>query len=87
MLCNEEHYRSWPQDVQTAVDTAAREATALQWRLAAAEDAEILAKFDPRHNEIITLTDAEHAAFVSAVQPVLAKYRKLLDPKLFAYLE
>ena len=87
MLCNAEHYRSWPQDVQAAVDAAAREATALQWRLAAAEDAEILAKFDPRHNEIITLTGAEHAAFVDAVQPVLAKYRKLLDPKLFTYLE
>jgi hypothetical protein len=32
------------------------------------------------------LTDAEQAAFVAAVQPVLARYRKQLDPKLFEYL-
>ena len=36
MICNEEHYRNWPPDVQAAVDEAAREATALQRRLAAA---------------------------------------------------
>jgi hypothetical protein len=35
---------------------------------------------------VIHLTAAEHAAFVAAVQPVCAKYRKELDPKLFAYL-
>jgi len=87
MLCNDEHYRSWPPDVQAAVDAAAREATALQRRLAAAEDAEMLARFDPHENEIIQLTDAEHAAFVNAVEPVFAKYRKIMEPKLFAYLE
>jgi len=87
MFCNEEHYRSWPPEVQAAVDAAAREATALQRRLATAEDAEMLARFDPRENEIIQLADAEHAAFVDAVQPVLEKYRKIIDPKLFAYLE
>jgi len=87
MICNDEYYRSWPPEVQAAVDAAAREATALQRRLAAAEDTAVLEKLDPRQNEVIRLTDAEHAAFVDAVQPVLAKYRKELDPKLFAYLE
>ena len=87
MICNKEHYRSWPPEVRAAVDAAAREATALQRRLAAAEDAEVLGKLDPLNNEVIHLTDAERAAFVAAVQPVLAKYQKELDPKLFAYLE
>jgi tripartite ATP-independent transporter DctP family solute receptor len=86
MICNEEHYRSWPPDVQAAVDEAARQATALQLKLAAAEDEEILRKIDPRQNEVIRLTAEEHAAFVAAVQPVLANYRGEFDPKLFAYL-
>src|SRR5919109_298281 len=68
------------------VDSVAWEATAYQHQLAAAEDAEILAKLDPSMNEVIRLTDAERAAFVKASQPVLDKYRKELDPKLFAYL-
>ena len=86
MICNEDHYQSWPPELQAAVNEAAREATVLQRRLAAAEDTEVLAKLDPRANEVIHLTAAEHAAFVDAVQPVCAKYRKELDPKLFAYL-
>lgn len=87
LICNERHYRGWPPDVRAAVDEAARQATALQLKLAAAEDEEILRKFDPRINEVIRLTAAEHAAFVAAVQPVFAKYRGELDPKLFSYLD
>ena len=85
--CNAEHYRSWPRDVQAAVDSAAPEATACQRRLAAAEDTEIMAKLDPAENEVIHLTGAERGAFMKAVQPVLDKYRTQFDPKLFAYLE
>lgn len=87
MAFNEREYQSWPADVRAVVDAAALEATALQHQLAAAEDAEILAKFNPQDNDVISLTAEEHAAFVSAVQPVLAKYRKELGPKLFSYLE
>ena len=83
---NEHAYQSWPADVRAAVDAAALEATTLQHKLAAAEDAAILVKLDPRENEVLRLTDAEHAAFVTEVQPVLAKYRQELDPKLFGYL-
>jgi len=86
MICNAQHYASWPPDVQDAVEEAARQATALQLDLAAAEDAQILAKFDPRRNEVIYLTDAERAAFVAAAQPVLLKYRRELDPQLFAWI-
>ena len=73
--------------MRTAVDSLASEATAYQHQLAAAEDAEILAKLDPSKNEVIRLTDAERSAFVKASQPVLDKHRKALDPKLFDYLE
>ena len=86
LICSKAQYASWPEDVQQAVESAACEATAYQHALAAAEDEEILAQIDPKENEIVRLTAAEHEAFVRAVEPVLAKYRKTLDPELFAYL-
>ena len=86
LACNEVQYQGWPADVRDIVESAAREATALQRRLAAAEDAEVLAKLDPRENEVIRLTPAQRTDFVNAVQPVLAKYRQELGPELFGYL-
>ena len=85
-ICNAKLYESWPGDVRRAVDTAAKEATALQHKLAAEEDDTILAKIDPEENDLIRLTPAEHEAFVAAVAPVLEKHRRELDPKLFEYL-
>lgn len=86
MLCNAERYRSWPADVRSAVDEAAREATAYQHQLAAAEDAAILPRLDPNENEVVQLTAAEHAAFRAAAEPVVAKHRGSLDPELFRLL-
>jgi TRAP-type transport system periplasmic protein len=86
MVCNKEHYEGWPIAVRAAVDAAAAEATVLQRKLAANEDAKVLQKLDAQENEVIHLTDVEHAAFVSAVQPVVDKYRKQIDPKLFKLL-
>jgi TRAP-type C4-dicarboxylate transport system substrate-binding protein len=86
MIANAREYESWPPEVRAAVDEAAPQAIALQRRLAASEDADVLAKLDPRENDVIHLTDAEHAAFVEAAEPVLAKYRRQLDPGLFASL-
>jgi TRAP-type C4-dicarboxylate transport system substrate-binding protein len=86
LICNHALYRAWPPEVQQAVDEAAREATAYQWQLAAAEDAEIMARLDPRENDVIRLTAAERAQFVAAVRPVQDKYRRELDPRLFDWL-
>jgi TRAP-type C4-dicarboxylate transport system substrate-binding protein len=85
-VCNAKLYDSWPADVQQAVERAAREATALQRKLAAQEDEDVLAQIDPRQNEVIQLSPTEHDAFVKAVQPMVARHRKTLDPKLFEYL-
>ena len=87
LACNEALYQSWPEEVRSAVDAAAREATALQRRLAVAQDTQVLEQLDPNDNEVIRLTATEHAAFTAAVQPVLAKYRKKIDPRLFSHLE
>ena len=85
-VCSQAQHETWPREVQQAVELAAREATAYQHQLAAAEDDEILAKIDPGQNEIVRLSAAEHEAFVNAVQPVLEKHKQELDPKLFEYL-
>jgi len=86
MICNAARYNGWPADVRAAVDAAAREATAYQHKLAVEEDEVILARFDPKENEIVRLTPAEQAAFVRAVQPVLDKHRASIDPDLFRTL-
>jgi TRAP-type transport system periplasmic protein len=86
MITSKVRYLAWPEEVRTAVDEAARAASAYQHRLAAAEDDEVMAKLDPTKNEVIRLSAQERAAFVAAVQPVLAKHRGSLDPKLFEYL-
>lgn len=85
-ICKEERYQSWPQDVRAAVDSLGKEATAYQHQLAAAEDAEILAKLASTDVEVVRLNDAERDAFVKASQPVLEKHRKELDAKLFEFL-
>jgi TRAP-type C4-dicarboxylate transport system substrate-binding protein len=87
LVCNTAHYEAWTPEIRAAVDAAAREATTYQRQLAAAEDAEILRKLDPAQNELIRLADAERAAFVRAVEPVLDQYRRAFDPKLFAALQ
>jgi TRAP-type C4-dicarboxylate transport system substrate-binding protein len=87
MICNAGEYQRWPADVRAAVDAAAPQAIALQRRLAASEDQDVLARLDPRENDVVHLTLAEHTAFVDAVRPVLAKYRTRLDPTLFADFE
>jgi len=83
LIGNAAKYTGWPADVQAAVEAAGREATVYQRQLAAAEDAAIMAKLKTEDVEIVTLTPAEHAAFVAALAPMLAKYKRELDPALF----
>lgn len=86
LMCNRAEYDAWPADVQQAVNEAAAEATVLQRRLAAAEDEAMLKRLDPAENEVVTLTAAEHQAFVEAVKPVTDKYRKVLGDEWFGLL-
>ena len=84
---NESVYSGWPAEVRSAVDAAAIEATHYQHELAAAEDAEMMAKLSACDNEVIELTASEHAAFVAALSPLLEKYRRELGPALFRLLD
>jgi TRAP-type C4-dicarboxylate transport system substrate-binding protein len=85
-ICNAARYADWPADVRAAVDEAAPEATRYQRQLAAAEDEAMLKKLKTEDVELITPSAAEHAAFVDALAPMLEKYRRELDPALFALL-
>ena len=84
LVCNAARYRDWPKDVQAAVDVAASDATAYQRQLAAAEDAEILPKLEAAGNEVVRLTDAERAAFLKAVEPVIDRHRARIPFPSFA---
>lgn len=83
-ICNAQQYRSWPREVQDAVEAAAHEATLLQRRLAVSEDEDILRKLDPRENEVVHLSSAEREAFVDAVRPIIARHRGKMDSQLLA---
>jgi TRAP-type C4-dicarboxylate transport system substrate-binding protein len=87
MICAEAAYRSWPADMRAAVDTAAREATTFQHRLALAADDEVLAQVDPAKNAVVHLDARERGRFEAAMQPVLEKYRRHIDPSLFQYMQ
>ena len=86
MIANAAWFAQLSPTVQASIDECATLATAYQHELAAAEDAVILQKIDPRENEIIELSDVERAAFVQALAPVLTKYRAKVDAGLFDML-
>ena len=76
LLCNAAAYDAWPGEIQQAVDAAAAEATASQRRYAAAEDERVLAVLRRAGTDVTTLSSEERAAFVAAVEPILAQQRK-----------
>lgn len=86
VLCHKQTYDDWPADVRAAVDTALVAATATQRQFAAAEETEVIARFDPAENEVITLSEDERAAFVAAVQPVVEATVSRFRDELFEYL-
>jgi TRAP-type transport system periplasmic protein len=86
LLCHAASYHGWPIEVRQAVEAAAREATAAQRALAAAEDGEALAKLERDGTAIVRLTEGDRAAFADAVAPVTAEWRDRLGVRLFDYL-
>ena len=86
MLCHKDTFEAWPVPVRRAVEEAAAQATKVQRRLAAMEDDDILARLDPRENEVVRLSDKERAVFEEAVAPVVARQRERLGGSLFELL-
>lgn len=84
LLCNNEMFESWPQDVRRAVTEAAAVATEAQRKFAGAEDAEVLANLKPEQNDVVHLSEAEVEAFRSVVAPILEKHQQKLGEEIFA---
>ncbi len=85
-IFNAQSFADFNPELRQLIQSCALEANQFQHQLAAEEDALIKAKLNPVENEIITLSSEERLSFVSAMEPILVKYRATLDPQLFAWL-
>ena len=76
-------FESWPEELKQAMQRAVTESVAFQRELAVEEHAQSRKIIEEAGCEIVELTSAEHAAFVAAVQPLLADARKLYGAEMF----
>jgi tripartite ATP-independent transporter DctP family solute receptor len=79
-------FESWPEDLQRAMQRAVTEAVAYQRTLAVEEHEQSRKAIQAAGCEIAELNAEEHAAFVDAVQPLLADARKLYGEEMFKLL-
>jgi TRAP-type C4-dicarboxylate transport system substrate-binding protein len=77
-------FESWPADLQAAMQKAVQHAVAVQRDLAVEEDREARAAILAERCEITDVTAHEHAAFASAVAPLLDDARHSYGEKMFA---
>lgn len=86
IFLNRTAFESWPQDMQQAMQQAVMEAVAYQRKLAVEEHEEALDAIKAAGCDVVELTPREHAAFVAAVQPLLADARKMYGEEMFKLL-
>jgi tripartite ATP-independent transporter DctP family solute receptor len=79
-------FNGWPDDLQRAMQKAVTEAVAYQRTLAVEEHEQSHKAIESAGCEIVELNAKEHAAFVDAVQPLLADARKLYGEEMFKLL-
>src|SRR5690348_9250541 len=79
-------FEAWPGELQRAMQEAVTEAVTYQRRLAVEENEQSRQAIEDAGCEIVELTAAEHAAFVDAVQPLLADARKMYGATMFNLL-
>jgi tripartite ATP-independent transporter DctP family solute receptor len=79
-------FDAWPEDLQRAMQKAVTEAVAYQRKLAVEENEQSRKAIEDAGCEIVELTAKEHAAFVAAVQPLLADTRKMYGEEMFRLL-
>ena len=70
IYCNRAAFESWPGALQTAMTKAVREAVLAQRELAVREEQIARKAIEEAGGEIVELTPAERALFVSAVKPL-----------------
>jgi TRAP-type C4-dicarboxylate transport system substrate-binding protein len=76
-------FDAWPDDLKRAMRDAVTEAVAIQRKLAVEEHEQSRQAIEEAGCEIVALTPQEHAAFVTAVQPLLADARKMYGEAMF----
>jgi tripartite ATP-independent transporter DctP family solute receptor len=76
-------FDAWPPELQRAMRKAVSEAVAFQRRLVLEEQQAARKTIEAAGCEIVELTPEEHAAFVAAVQPLLADARKIYGDEMF----
>jgi tripartite ATP-independent transporter DctP family solute receptor len=83
IFLHRDSFDAWPPDLQRAMRKAVSEAIAFQRRLVLEEQAAARETIDAAGCEIVALTAKEHAAFVAAVEPLLADARKMYGEEMF----
>jgi tripartite ATP-independent transporter DctP family solute receptor len=76
-------FDAWPDDLKRAMQQAVTAAVAFQRRLAVEENEQSRKIIEDAGCEIVELNAKEHAAFVDAVQPLLANARKMYGEEMF----
>jgi tripartite ATP-independent transporter DctP family solute receptor len=77
-------FDAWPDDLKRAMQTAVTEAVTFQRKLAVEENEQSRQAIVEAGCDIVELTPQEHAAFVAAVQPLLADAKKMYGAEMFA---
>lgn len=83
IFVNKSFWDGMPEDIRGQVEEALKEATELEWKLAAEENQK---SFENLKNsgkmEVIELTDEERAAFEKALQPVYDEFSETITSEL-----
>lgn len=87
IYCNRAQFESWPEALQTAMQTAAQEAVLVQRELAVEEENIARKAIEATGGEVVELTAGERAAFARAVKPLHDEARKRFGDEAFALLE
>ena len=76
-------FDAWPEDLKRAMQAAVTEAVAFQRQLAVEEHEQSRKAIENAGCEIVELNGEEHAAFVAAVQPLIADAHTMYGQHLF----
>jgi TRAP-type C4-dicarboxylate transport system substrate-binding protein len=79
-------FDAWPDDLKRTMQKAVTDAVAFQRKLAVEENEQSRKAIEDAGCEIVELNANEHAAFVAAVQPLLADAQKMYGAEMFKLL-
>ncbi len=84
---NRAEYERWPEELQSGIRKAAREAVLAQRELAVEEERVAREAIEAAGGEVVELTPAERAAFARAVKPLHDETRERFGDEMFELLE